>query len=146
MEDDPEDSRWPAIAVSDGKVYVVWADERCDPDTDICGGIYFTRLDNEVSVQGEEHTIMPKEIALDVYPNPFNPTIIITYKNLEGGEIGIYNISGQKIRTFETTKNKEGQIEWDARDALGNKVSSGIYFARAKGVNNHTAIKLLYLK
>jgi hypothetical protein len=35
---------------------------------------------------------------------------------------------------------------WDARDALGNKVSSGVYFARARGANYNKAIKLLYLK
>ncbi len=35
---------------------------------------------------------------------------------------------------------------WDARDALGNKVSSGIYFARARAGGYDTAIKLLYLK
>jgi hypothetical protein len=146
LEEDSAESNYPALAVSNGKVYVVWADDRCDPDTNICGGIYFTRLDNQVGIQEDEMIILPDESFLGVYPNPFNSTAIITYKNLKGGEIEIYNITGQKVRTFKTTEIKEGQIEWDARDALGNKVTSGIYFARARAPRNSNTLKLIYLR
>jgi flagellar hook assembly protein FlgD len=71
---------------------------------------------------------------------------LLTYSNLEGGEIEIFNISGQLVRTFHIDTRKEGKIIWDATDAMGNKVSSGIYFARAKAINNAETIKLLYLK
>jgi flagellar hook assembly protein FlgD len=88
----------------------------------------------------------PRLGLLNAYPNPFNSKAIITYKDLKGGEIEIYNINGQKVRAFKTAEIKEGQIEWDARDALGNKVSSGIYFARARGGRDNITIKLVYLR
>lgn len=91
---------------------------------------------------------IPENIELRAYPNPFNSSAIISFSNLEGGntKIEIFNLIGQKVRSYNTDKGKEGKILWDARDALGNKVSSGIYFARAKTYNNYTAIKLLYMK
>ena len=45
LDQDSSDSRNPAMATSDRRVYAIWADDRCDPDTDICGGIYFSRWD-----------------------------------------------------------------------------------------------------
>jgi hypothetical protein len=39
------------------------------------------------------------------------------------------------------------KINWDATDAMGNKVSSGIYFARANSNNQKSStIELIYLK
>ena len=106
--------------------------------------LFYLKSPAVTAIQYEK--ILPQEIQFYAYPNPFNSKTILTYKNLKGGEIEIYNITGQKIRTLTTANNKEGQIEWDARDALGNKVSSGIYFARAKTPRNSTTIKLIYLK
>ncbi len=91
---------------------------------------------------------LPSGISLTAYPNPFNSSTMINFSNPEGDdtEIEIFNLLGQKIRSFTIEDVKRGQIVWDARDALGNKVSSGIYFAKAKTGNNYAAIKLLYMK
>jgi hypothetical protein len=142
IEDDPGLSLHPDIAVIDGIVHVVWRQ-----DSGMDGrGIYYSRWEEESAIGDIEGNQLPEDYALRAYPNPFNSKTIITYKNLKGGEIEIYNINGQKIRTFKTAALKEGQIEWDARDALGNKVTSGIYFARARAPRNSNTIKLLYLK
>jgi hypothetical protein len=142
IEDDPGLSLYPDLAVVNENVHVVWRQ-----DSGMDGpGIYYSRWEEESATNDEEGNLLPEDFVLMAYPNPFNSTTIITYKGLKGGEIEIYNINGQKIRTFKTAEIKEGQIEWDARDALGNKVSSGIYFARARGGGDNTTIKLLYLK
>jgi len=39
-----------------------------------------------------------------------------------------------------------GKINWDATDASGERVSSGIYFAKAKTSQSSQAIKLIYLR
>jgi flagellar hook assembly protein FlgD len=83
---------------------------------------------------------------IKAFPNPFNSVTVLSYSNLKGGEIEIFNISGQLVRTFHIDTRKEGKIIWDATDAMGNKVSSGIYFARARTINNTQTIKLVYLK
>ncbi len=103
--------------------------------------------DGLTEIDTEMNELNESSIYISAYPNPFNgsTTITITYNDLEGGEIEIYNISGQLIKRINTTA-MEGKIMWDARDALGDKVSSGIYFARARAGEYVTSIKLLYLK
>jgi len=142
VEDDPRLSLYPDLTVVNEKVHVVWRQ-----DSEMDGqGIYYSRWEDESAIGDTGRNQLPKDFTLRAYPNPFNSKTIITYKNLKGGEIEIYNINGQKIRTFLTAEIKEGQIEWDARDALGNKVTSGIYFARARAPRKSNTIKLLYLK
>jgi hypothetical protein len=143
IDDDSVMSHTPDLAVTGDNVHVVWDDRRLyDPGR----GIYYSRWEEESATYDYEGNLLPKNFVLRAYPNPFNSKTIITYKNLKGGKIEIYNINGQKVRTFETPQIKEGQIEWDARDALGNIVSSGIYFARARAPQKSNTLKLLYLK
>jgi hypothetical protein len=133
----------PWISYDNGKLHTVWWEHHRPPD--LGDEIYYKRWEPEVGIDGEEGTAFPLKSPLSSYPNPFNGMTVITYRNLKGGEIEIYNIRGRKIRTL-TTDSKEGRIIWDARDALGNKVSSGIYFARARAPQEHDIIKLLFLK
>jgi hypothetical protein len=136
LENDPAESDDPAIAVMDNKVYVVWADDRCDPDTDICGGIYFTRLDNQVGIPEDKGIILPDEPYLNVYPNPFNSSATISLKTAKGGNsnLAIYDINGRLVKTIFKGGNLEKgshKFTWDATDADGKAVSSGLYFAVA---------------
>jgi len=71
---------------------------------------------------------------------------------MEGGELAIYNLLGERIRKYKLP-GREGMIIWDACDAKGNKVSSGIYFAKARYGSEATmtpqrskTIKLLLMK
>ncbi len=145
--DGTTDDSWnPVVAASNGRVYIVWADGRDDPGM----GLYFSRYEDETGII-DKGPITRMIIDLQAYPNPFNSFTTITYDGLKGGDIEIYNITGQRIRTLKIpTKDGElihtGQVTWDARDALGNKVSSGIYFARAKTLRNSSTLKLIYLK
>jgi hypothetical protein len=141
IEDDPGMSLTPDLAISGSNVHVVWDDRR---PNDPGRGIYYSRLDVEVGIEDETERL-PSEINLTAYPNPFNGNTVITYNLEKGGEIEIYNITGRKIRTLIAAA-KEGKTKWDARDALGNKVSSGIYFARAGAPQNSNTIKLVYVK
>ncbi|MBD3168435.1 MAG: T9SS type A sorting domain-containing protein, partial [candidate division Zixibacteria bacterium] len=72
----------------------------------------------------------------------------LTLNNPEGGdiEVVIYNLYGQEIKRFQAHGGKEVKIGWDATDAMGNELSSGIYFARARTSQSSQTIKLMYLK
>jgi hypothetical protein len=145
LDNDPSRSYWPRVAASNGKVYAIWADRRYDPDNDIYRGIYFSRYEEDT--ESVEYISKSGQVDwIKAYPNPFNSVTTLTYSNLKGGEIEILNISGQLIRTFHIDTGKEGKIIWDATDAQGDKISSGIYFARARGLNNTITKKLVYLK
>ena len=67
-------------------------------------------------------------------PNPFNPATQIAYELPEAMDVtlSIYNVQGQNIATLINQSQTAGryQVTWDARDAIGREVSSGIYFYR----------------
>ena len=136
LDHDPADSYWPRVASSNGRVYVIWADNRYDPDNDIYKGVYFTRYEEDVGI--DEEISLPTELeVLSAYPNPFNSTTIISCSNLRGGDIDIYDITGKLVRQIHSGGRSEGKVTWDATDAFGETVSSGIYFVRAN-LNNNT--------
>jgi hypothetical protein len=66
------------------------------------------------------------------YPNPFNPTTIISYSVLNADNIiiEIYNIKGQRVKTLVNENKNTGhyQVTWNGTDDSGRSVSSGIYF------------------
>ncbi len=91
--------------------------------------------------------------TLVCYPNPFNPEvkINITVPQNSVGEVGIYNLLGQKIRQYELHKNLPQQIIWNARDEQGMPVSSGLYIVllewhNPKGQVVRESQKIMYLK
>jgi hypothetical protein len=71
---------------------------------------------------------------LSNYPNPFKPTTTISFftkESVENAELVIYNIKGQKIRTFpilQSEINNPNCIVWDGTDESGKPAGSGIYF------------------
>ena len=84
-----------------------------------------------VTMQPE--TIPQSEICLTNYPNPFNPstTISFTAEDAKDAELMIYNVKGQKVKTFHVIlSGVKGQssIVWDGTDQNNKPVSSGVYF------------------
>jgi Tol biopolymer transport system component len=79
--------------------------------------------------------IVPSVFTLQQnYPNPFNPTTNIAYNLPQDGQlvITIYNLLGQQVKTIYNGFQYAGSytITWDATNANGQAVSSGIYFYR----------------
>jgi spore coat protein A len=75
-------------------------------------------------------------------PNPFNPMTQIRFALPAAGpvELSVYNIAGQKVRTLTNAVYGEGEhaVTWDGKDALGNQVSSGVYFYKLNaGTSTH---------
>ena len=112
------------------------------------GGLFYMRNDNLSAISNDENHILPTEMKLAGYPNPFNSGINISFSNPEGGDIAItiYDILGRKIREYNLRDAKEGNIKWDASDAMGNKVSSGIYFAKASASHSSFVLKMILIK
>ena len=86
------------------------------------------------------------------YPNPFNPTTIISFslntENTEGTEILIYNLKGQKIKQLEIRNLKSviNEVIWNGRDENGKLVSSGIYFYKMKTGKYVSTKRMILLK
>jgi len=134
----------PWLSYDRGRLHLVW--DRSNPAPEYGQDIYYMRFDPDpIGIQ--EGNSIPRAITISAYPNPFNSSVTIncSFQEERGGELEIYNIQGQKIRTFHL-EGKEGKINWDATDASGEEVSSGIYFARARTDREEGTIRLLLLR
>ena len=127
-----------AISTSD-KIHVFWGDQRSSAP-----GLYYCVNDPATAI-AEENNLKPDNIYLSSYPNPFNSMMLITYKDIEGGNIGIYNITGRLIKTL-TVNRKGGTIMWDATDDRGEIISSGVYFIRVRTSIGDASRKVVFLK
>jgi hypothetical protein len=84
------------------------------------------------------------------YPNPFNPTTTIRFSLDKPGKISlkIYNILGQEILELLDKELASGihSVQWDGKNAAGQYVSSGLYFARLMNRNQTKLIKMLLIR
>ena len=83
-------------------------------------------------------------------PNPFNASTLIPYRLDASGPVRleIYNLLGQSIRTLvdEVQAAAAYRVSWDARDAAGRRVSSGVYFIRLHYPGGVQTRRMLYLE
>jgi len=97
-----------------------------------------------------EEEIIPVNVALSNYPNPFNPTTTISFSLPEDGNVklSIYNVKGQKVKQLVSDQLSAGQhsIEWNGKDTNNKSVSSGIYFYRISAGKSSAMRKMLLLK
>ena len=96
-----------------------------------------------------ETSAIPEDYALlQNHPNPFNAGTTINYALSEPGDVDlvIYNMLGQRVRTLVQGYQPVGTytIEFDAKDANGNDLSSGLYFYRLR-VNDFVESKKMML-
>ncbi|MFC1511757.1 FlgD immunoglobulin-like domain containing protein [Candidatus Latescibacterota bacterium] len=92
-----------------------------------------------------------KPVALGVvgiYPNPFNPStsIEVSVPHDGTGELAIYTITGQRVRTLLDGGLHEGThlFKWDGLDDDGAPVSSGVYLVRFR-VGDMTSVRRVTL-
>ena len=106
-------------------------------------GLAFSINGPVVSVDGKQ-SVIPEEYSLKQnYPNPFNPETKIEFSLPVTSEVQIviYNILGQQVATLINEQKNAGNysVVWNADDAKGIRLSSGIYFymLKASGVNGN---------
>ncbi len=84
------------------------------------------------------------------YPNPFNPTTNIGFTISDFGfvELSIYDISGRLVKTLMNESRQAGEysVQWDATNAVGEKVASGVYFYRLKAGSFVETRKMLLIR
>ncbi len=115
--------------------------------TDAAGNIASERFSFTVDAAHLEDAVMTVSLdsigtpersqLLQNYPNPFNPETWIPYQLSEDSSVSvsIYDTTGQLIRTlslgFQSAgfyNSRERAAYWDGRNALGERVASGLYF------------------
>ena len=92
-----------------------------------------------------DNVMLPQNYYLTNYPNPFNPTTIISYKISEKGQVNvsIYNMNGQFIDQLVNQEMIPGSysVTWNT-----SHVSSGLYFYKLAAGNQTITKKMLLLK
>jgi flagellar hook assembly protein FlgD len=82
------------------------------------------------------------------YPNPFNPTTRIAYQLRKAAQVrlSVYDITGREVNRLIDQYQPVGDysVEWNSNATSGNKLSSGIYFARL-GVDNEIATRKMIM-
>ena len=95
-------------------------------------------------------TVIPESFEVtSVYPNPFNPSVNITYNLPQAQEVSIqiYNALGQEVhRVREQLLAGQHVFNWSGVDNQNFSVSSGVYFARITSGDAHQMVKLTYLR
>jgi 6-phosphogluconolactonase (cycloisomerase 2 family) len=94
---------------------------------------------------------IPTEFALhENYPNPFNPTTTLRFDLPEVSSITltIYNMLGQKVRTFNMHSTPAGYhtITWDATNDYGEQVGAGVYLYQLQAKDFIKTRKMVLLK
>ena len=92
----------------------------------------FLNLDLRVGDVRPQETLLAQN-----FPNPFNPETWIPYQLSDATEVSIhiYDVSGRSVRSLDLGWQPVGSYMtpssaayWDGRNAVGERVASGIYF------------------
>jgi flagellar hook assembly protein FlgD len=116
-------------------LYITWMDDR---EAEIRNNydIYATILDyNNVSPISLKDKVSTFKFELKQnYPNPFNSETVILYELFTKSEVelSVFNTLGQTISTLIDRTQDAGRyrIIWDAKNNVGESISSGVYFVR----------------
>lgn len=111
-------------------------------EINVLGSIY-------TSVKSKNET--PESFKLfPSYPNPFNPSVTISFYLPETNQISIriYNSLGENIRTLFNAEKPagNGKIVWDGKTSEGQNCPSGVYILEVITDNKTFYDKLLLLK
>ncbi len=92
---------------------------------------------------------LPKEYSLEqCYPNPFNPSTVISYSLPVGGRVTlvVYNTLGQQLATLVNAEQDAGSytVRWNGVTDRGAKVASGIYFYQLRAATFVSTKKMMF--
>jgi len=110
--------------------------------------VLFVNRYEYLSTEGEG---IPTEFALhENYPNPFNPTTTLRFDfpELSDMTLTIYNMLGQKVKTFSMQSIPAGyhSVTWDATNDLGVQVGAGVYLYQLQTKDFVKTRKMVLLK
>jgi len=99
----------------------------------------------------EDDAVIPMSVVLlGNQPNPFNPVTTVAFGMPAAGEveIAVYDVAGRHVRTLLSGEKGPGyhSVVWDGTSDAGEKVASGVYFARLTAMDEEHQAKMVLLK
>jgi hypothetical protein len=96
--------------------------------------------------QAEEKTFQLEQN----YPNPFNPSTTIRYKLQQPGQVrlSIFDMTGREVMRVIDQYQLGGSysVTWNGRDAAGQPLASGVYFAQLSVNGAFTTMRMTLTK
>ncbi len=106
--------------------------------------------DQDETEEPINNDIVNAKVEANNYPNPFNPTTIISFSIHEDSkvELNVYNVKGQLVKTLVNDFLEKGKhtVEWNGSDSSNKTVASGIYFYKVSSGKSSAMKKMLLLK
>lgn len=107
---------------------------------------YLVRTDYEhLSLSPKQYRNLPDTFEIEVSPNPFNPTAMITYELTKPGKISlyVYNIQGEVVATLVDGFRPAGV---NSAQFKANRLGSGCYFCVLEAEGRRAAQKMLLVR
>ncbi len=109
--------------------------------------IYLAKFSGILSAIGETPE---NALSLFAYPNPFNPHTTIEFTLPSRGRVvvSVYDARGVRVTTLMDEDAAAGthSRDWNGTDVGGERVSSGVYFARVTHASGTKSYKIVLLK
>jgi hypothetical protein len=147
------ENSWSTVSFVDGRGTTTDVTDYSYTDKNVPAGIYNYRL-KQIDFDGsyeysniiEVEVSLPKTYSLgNCYPNPFNPSTIISYEVPKQSNVllKVYDILGNEVATLVNEEKSEGsyQIIFDA-----SALSNGVYFYRLQSGNFVETKKMILVK
>jgi hypothetical protein len=113
------------------------------------GDRFFTLTVDRGTVPGTDAPGPRATSMRSVFPNPFQRSVGVLFVDLprNGVRLDIFDVSGRLVRSLEHPGSAgEAVVVWDGRDAAGNSVPDGVYFASCRPPLSVRPLRLLKLR
>jgi len=117
-----------------------------DVTADYLNRVYFMDYDFAPVVSVDDTQVQPASFALnDNYPNPFNPSTMISFTLPEQGlvRLSVFDIAGREVQVLQQGMMSAGQHEFTFN---GADLASGAYFYRLESQGYQAVKKMLLVK
>ena len=109
------------------------------------GGSFCTTLDHTVKAGGGGNH------AASIHPNPLNPSAVLTFSTTKAGaaKVQLFDLKGRLIKTLLDAPNTVAgyhDVRIDGKDAMGNRLASGVYYVKIQSVEGTEAKAITILK
>jgi hypothetical protein len=88
----------------------------------------------------------PAAVALDAWPNPFNPrtTVSLAVPRTQPVAVAVYDLAGRHVRTLHRGSLAAGEqrLTWHGLRQDGERAAAGVYLVRARGGGWQQAVKV----
>ena len=135
----------------DNNLQYFWVAQAMDKDNFVVSSNYNTPNTFVIGTLSAEEEMIPDEFALHQnFPNPFNPITSIRFDlpTQEKVNIIIFDVMGRNIRSLLNENRNAGyhNIQWDAKNDLGEHVSAGMYIYIIQAGEHRSVKKMVLLK